>query len=728
MSILRVALDLPLPLLFDYRCLDASASASDIGMRVLVPFGNKQAIGVIFGIAEKSEIADDKLKPATQILREIPALTPEWLELAKFCSDYYHRPIGEVIFGGLPLTLRRPRSRPELIQPFAYRLSAGGRDALAQTQSRSKIKRAMLDALAASDCTEAVLVASRPGARKALAELADSGWIERYVVEPGQEPVHFVEKFLLGTEQRRALEHIEGAGCGYGVFLLHGITGSGKTEVYLHLIARALAAGRQTLVLVPEINLTPRLEQEFRERFPDATLVSLHSGLADGERTQHWLQAQSGAASIVLGTRLAVFAPLPQLGLIVVDEEQDASFKQQDGLRYSARDVAVFRARQADIPIVLGSATPSLETYAHALSGRYRLLPLPERAVAQARLPRVQTVDMRAYKLADGLAPPLIEALEERLARGEQSLVFLNRRGYAPVLMCPACYWVSGCKRCSTRMVLHLADKRLRCHHCGANEPVPRHCPACGNADIHPFGRGTQRLELTLAALFPQARILRIDRDSTRNKGSFARMLGDIQAGRADILVGTQILAKGHDFPQLTLVAVLNSDSALHSADYRAPERLFAQLVQVAGRAGRAELPGEVLIQTEYPRHPLYQALATHDYAGFARSLLAEREQAGFPPFVYEAVLRAEADKLEAVLEFLRAAALIAGPPPDGVTLYDPVPMTVTRLADKERAQLLAQAASRKALQAFLAAWCAKLRALPQRAVRWHLDVDPIDF
>jgi primosomal protein N' (replication factor Y) len=412
----------------------------------------------------------------------------------------------------------------------------------------------------------------------------------------------------------------------------------------------------------------------------------------------------------------------------VVDEEQDSSFKQQDGLRYSARDVAVFRARQAGIPIVLGSATPALETYARALSGRYRLLQLSQRAVPQAQLPLVRTVDMRKFKLEEGLAPPVVEALQERLARGEQSLVFLNRRGYAPVLMCPACDWVSGCKRCSTRMVLHLADKQLRCHHCGASTYVPRHCPSCGNADLHPFGRGTQRLEATLAARFPQARILRIDRDSTRNKGSFPRMLEEIHSGRADILVGTQILAKGHDFPNLTLVAVLNADSALYSADFRAPERLFAQLVQVAGRAGRAGLPGEVLIQTQYSRHPLYAALAQHDYAGYARTLLAEREQAGFPPYVFEAVLRADARELDTALGFLRDAAALAGPPPAGITLYDPVPMTVTRLAGRERAQLLAQSESRKALQTYLAAWSAKLYALPQRAVRWHLDVDPIEF
>jgi primosomal protein N' (replication factor Y) len=726
MSILRVAFDLPLPRLFDYSCDDATTA--DIGMRVLVPFGNKQSVGMIVSIAETSEIQGDKLKSAERILRETPALGRDWLELVQFCSGYYHRPLGEVIFGGLPVRLRRPGAGFGLKREAAYRLTASGRAQMAQLPARAKVKHALLLSLSRADCAEQTLLAQSASAKTALAELGAAGWIERYHLSPEAGAGRFIAEPALNPEQQQVLDQIVGAEPGFGVYLLHGITGSGKTEVYLHLIARALAAGRQTLVLVPEINLTPRLTQEFRERFPDTPLVSLHSGLADGERAQHWLQAQSGNAGIVLGTRLAVFAPLPKLGLIVVDEEQDASFKQQDGLRYSARDVAIFRARQAGVPIVLGSATPALETYANALSGRYRLLQLSKRAVPQAELPLVHSVDLRKHKLEDGLAPPVVTALAERLARGEQSLVFLNRRGYAPVLMCPACDWVSGCKRCSTRMVLHLADKQLRCHHCGANTPVPRHCPNCGNADIHPFGRGTQRLEETLAGRFPQARILRIDRDSTRNKGSFARMLDDIQGGRADILVGTQILAKGHDFPNLSLVAVLNADSALFSADYRASERLFSQLVQVAGRAGRAGIPGEVLIQTQYPRHPLYLALAQHDYAGFAQTLLAEREQAGFPPFVFEAVLRADAAALGTALEFLRDAVALAGPQPEGIVLYDPVPMTVTRLAERERAHLLVQSGSRRLLQEYLASWSAKLHALPQREVRWHLDVDPIEF
>lgn len=423
-----------------------------------------------------------------------------------------------------------------------------------------------------------------------------------------------------------------------------------------------------------------------------------------------------------------MFTPLANAGIVIVDEEQDASYKQQDGVRYSARDLAVFRGQQSAIPVVLGSATPSLESYAKALAGRYTLLSLPERAHGQARLPKVSLIDLDEYPDTDGLASPLVAAIAGRLARGEQSLIFLNRRGYAPVLACSACGWVSGCPRCSARLVVHLADGVLRCHHCGDVERIPRACPQCGNTDIQPFGRGTQRLEVALATRFPRARILRVDRDSTRTKCSWGNMRDSIRDGHTDILLGTQILAKGHDFPNVTLVGVLNSDAALHASDYRAGERLFAQLEQVSGRAGRAELPGEVMIQTRYVRHPLYQALARHDYSGFAKAMLAEREQAGFPPYVFEAVLRAEALSSESVLSFLARSRELASATQDQVMIFDPVPMSVARVANRERAQLLVQSYSRPALQAFLALWSKALNAVRAPGVRWHLDVDPIEF
>ncbi|MGH8691326.1 MAG: primosomal protein N' [Burkholderiales bacterium] len=514
---------------------------------------------------------------------------------------------------------------------------------------------------------------------------------------------------------------------GFNAYLLHGVTGSGKTEVYLDLIARVLERGMQALVLVPEISLTPQLEGRFREAFPETNLALMHSGLEDIARTGAWLAAARGEAGIVLGTRLAVLAPLPKLALVVVDEEHDASFKQQEGLRYSARDAAVYRAKLAGCPVVLGSATPALETWHNAAQGRYERLDLPERASPGARLPAVRTLDVRQEPPEQGFCKSLITAVADRLARREQSLIFINRRGYAPVLACEACGWTAGCERCSARLVLHATDRRLRCHHCGAEAPIPRACPTCGNVDLKPMGRGTQRVEETLAARFPGARIVRIDRDSARRRAELARTLEGIRRGEGDILVGTQLLAKGHDFPGLTLVGVLNADSALVSTDYRAPERLFAVLAQVAGRAGRRERPGEVLVQTRYPGHPLFAALARHDFAGFAEGQLEERRRAGFPPLVFEAALRAEAAKLDTALAFLKNAATLIRPPKD-VHVFDPVPHLLTRRAGLERAQLVMQSPSRQALQEFLGSMSKKLFETAPRQVRWHFDVDPIEF
>jgi len=508
---------------------------------------------------------------------------------------------------------------------------------------------------------------------------------------------------------------------------LHGVTGSGKTEVYLRLVEQALAAGRQALLLVPEINLTPQLEGRVRARFPEAGVVSLHSELAEAARERNWRAAFAGEASIILGTRLSIFTPLPRLGLIVIDEEHDPSFKQQDGMRYSARDVGVFRAHQLGIPILLGSATPSLESWANAQGGRYGLLTLNQRANPEATLPAVHIINTRKMVLKEGVSEPLIAAIKERLARGEQSLVFLNRRGYAPVLACPACGWIS---RCAANMVLHLADRRLRCHHCGCEHRVPKACPICGNQDIHPFGRGTQRLEVWLQEQFPEARILRVDRDSVKSRKQWEAMLELIHGGQADILVGTQMLAKGHDFPKLTLVGALGADAALYAADWRAPERLFAQLMQVAGRAGRAELKGEVLIQTEYPDHPLFAALADHDFPGFAAQQLKEREQAGFPPYAFQAVLRAEAPEMTDSIAFLNsAAALPLIGEHENVMIYDPVPMKLARLANLERGQLLAESCSRPALQNFLPRWREAIEGIKAPSkLRWHIEVDPLEF
>lgn len=659
MSILRIALDVPLSRLFDYRADDVSPA--DIGCRALVPFGHGQKVGLVLGVAEASEQPVEKLKPVEAVLRTMAPLPAEWIALCEFCARYYQHPLGQVIGFAMPPMLRRGKL-PRALKPKA--LDAG----------------------------------------------------------PPPAPPRLLE------EQAAAVAAIDGARR-FETFLLHGITGSGKTEVYLHAIAAVLARGGQALMLVPEIALTPQLEQRVSARFPNAAVVSAHSGVADAARARGFLAALDGRADIVLGTRLAVFMPLSRLGLIVVDEEHDSSFKQQEGLRYSARDVAVFRAKQLDIPIVLGSATPSLETFHHATSGRYRLLELSRRAVAES-LPAVRIVDTRKEKLQEGLSADLLAALGRRLELGEQSLIFLNRRGYAPVLACPACGWISRCRRCAANLVVHLADQRLRCHHCGLEAGIPKACPDCGNQDIHPFGRGTQRLESALSERFPDARVLRVDRDSASTPAKWQALLAAIHAGEADILVGTQMLAKGHDFPRLTLVGAVGADAALFAADFRAPERLFSQLMQVGGRSGRAALPGEVLIQTEHPGHPLYQALVAHDYVAFARAQLEDRRQAGFPPFAFQALLRAEAPAMAQSLAFLEqareAARDLAG---EAVSLYDPVPMRMARLMSLERAQLLVESAQRPALQSFLAAWNERLQALRTAgSLRWHLDVDPLEF
>ncbi|MBK1680267.1 primosomal protein N' [Rhodocyclus tenuis] len=690
MDLVRVALDVPLSRFFDYRLpVGESLSSDDIGRRVRVPFGSRSRIGIIVELPATTDASPEQLRPLEAILRDLPPLPADWFRLTRFCAAYYQAPLGEVMLSTLPKGLRRT-DPPKARTPKRKATPPAAETPPALTEGQ----RAVLDTIVDP-------AADKPASAAPASDFA--------------------------------------------AYLLHGVTGSGKTEVYLRLIERALAAGRQALLLVPEINLTPQLEARVAARFPQAGLVSLHSELTEAARTRAFRAAFLGEARIVLGTRLAVFTPLPDLGLIVVDEEHDASFKQQDGLRYSARDVAVFRAHERGVPIVLGSATPSLESWANANAvfnppgaksaearpgTRYTLLSLPARAVAGAVLPPLRCVDTRREKLQDGLSAALLAAIGERLARGEQSLVFLNRRGYAPVLSCTACGWVARCTRCTANLVLHLADRRLRCHHCGFEQRIPPACPSCGNQDILPFGRGTQRIEEVLSARFSEARIVRVDRDSAKSRKQWEALLERIHGGDADILVGTQMLAKGHDFPRLTLVGAIGADAALFAADWRAPERLFAQLLQVAGRAGRAGLPGEVLIQTEQPQHPLYQALARHDYPAFAAQQLAERAQAGFPPYAYQAMLRAEAPLMEEAIAFLSAARAwpeIASH--TAVMCYDPVPMRLARRANYERAQLLVESSSRRALQAFLTPWREFVAATRVSSrLRWHLEVDPLEF
>ncbi|MGE5525168.1 MAG: primosomal protein N' [Rhodospirillaceae bacterium] len=726
-KIISVGLDVPVQKLFDYR-IDG-ASHADIGCRVRVPFGRGERIGIVLDVRDRSDLPADKLKRATQLYREGPRLASEDIDLLRFTADYYQHALGAVVMSTLPAKLCRTDSSTRTTQTD-FVVTERGMSAVADMlPARAHAQRRLLAALQARQSIDrkAALAISR-NAISILRAFVAEGWVEERLLEESVPAACSARASSppLTAYQQQAVNAIGAALGRYSAFLLLGVTGSGKTEVYLHAIEVALAAGRQALLLVPEIALTPQLCETVSARFGKAALVTLHSGLNESERLRHWCAAQSGTARIVVGTRLAVFVPLPELGVVIVDEEHDSSFKQSDGLCYSARDVAVVRARQRGIPVVLGSATPALESYYNAQRERYRLLELPERI--NATPPRVHTIDTRGARMDEGLASPLIEALKERLARREQSLVFINRRGFAPVLMCHACGWLSGCERCSAQLVLHLRERKLRCHHCGHERGVPVHCPDCGNAELLPVGQGTQRIEEALGRIFPDARVLRIDRDSTRRKHAWADMREQIHAGAVDILVGTQILAKGHDFPRLTLVGVLNADGALYSADFRASERLFALLMQVAGRAGRADIRGDVLIQTEFPDHPLYAALATQDVKAYAAALLAEREQAEFPPFVYQALLRAEAPKLETALKFLNEAAQVGRRIAHAVTIYDPVPAPMTRLAGRERAHLLVQAASRQPLQAFLRSWRGELAAARGPRARWSLDVDPLEF
>ena len=723
MAIARVALDVPLDSLFDYRTGDLALLP---GQLVVVPFGRRRDVGVVVELAEHSEIADARLR---RIERSLPLdpLPQDLLALARFCSDYYHYPLGQTLLSALPSFIRRahyggPKSQWE------YALTRAGRKLHTDRfPPAATVKRRLLAALLASAAIgQAQARALSARAPALLQQWMEAGWVEKRPATLTV-PVSRAEQGPeLTGEQREAVDRISANFGTFSPWLLDGVTGSGKTEVYFRLIEAAVARRAQSLLMVPEINLTPQLEARFHQRFPGVSLVSLHSGLSDGERCERWLAAFAGDAQVVLGTRLSVFTPLPRLGLVIVDEEHDVSFKQQEGLRYSARDLAVFMARQRRVPIVLGSATPALESYHNARSGRFGHLHLSTRPAASP--PQIRMIETREARQTHGMSEPLLQAMRERLARGEQSLVFLNRRGFAPALLCGACGWAAQCSRCAARLVWHLRAARLRCHYCGHEERLPPACPDCGNQDLKGLGQGTQRLEQALAGIFPDARILRVDRDSTRHKRSWQAMRDNIHEQRVDIMVGTQMLAKGHDFPKLTLVAVVNPDSALFSADFRAAEKLFQQLMQVTGRAGRADLPGEALVQTQFPAHPLYQALRRQDYRAFADELLAERKRSGFPPFVYQALLRAEALSERAVTDFLAQAVRSAAAHDEAVTLYDPVPAAIARVAGHHRAQLLVQSSSRGALQNFLSTWVRALAQNKSGRVRWSIDVDPLEL
>ena len=735
-TILRLALPSPLRRLFDYLAPQGVPHAAlQPGVRLRVPFGRREVVGVLVEVVQHSEVPADKLKPALQLLDRTPPLPAPLFKLCLWTAQYYQHSLGDTLSWALPVLLRQ--GEPAEVRQERYWHATEGASADDPRLARAPRQREALRTLAQhhhgvphgllsklqlnKDSLDLLLEKGlvRVEVRRSTPLVRHGGWLAQ-------------PELPLNAEQRAAFNAVQSGMQGFGAFLLYGVTGSGKTEVYLQLIRHCLEAGKQALVLIPEINLGPQTVERFARRF-NARIALLHSGVNDRERLDAWLAARDGEADIVIGTRSALFTPLKNPGLIIVDEEHDASYKQQEGLRYHARDLALVRARQEHLPIVLGSATPSLESLHNAHAGRYALLKLTQRA-GGAQQPRFLRLDVKSLPLDAGISGPLQQAIRQTLEAGQQVLVFLNRRGFAPTLLCHDCGWISQCPRCDARMTLHQRHNELRCHHCGHVERPPRNCPQCNQVDLRPVGAGTERAEERLALLFPQFPVLRIDRDSTSRKGAMDKLFATINKGEPCILVGTQMLAKGHHFPRVTLVAILDADGGLFSADFRASERMAQLTVQVAGRAGRAEEPGKVIIQSHLADHPLLVQLTEQGYPAFAEQALSERRGAGLPPFAHLALLRGEAHKPGQAEAFLDDACtyaeqLCAELKLNGIELLGPVPAPMERRAGRFRAQLLLQCSSRAPLHKLLAHWLPVLEAMPAgRAVRWSLDVDPIDL
>ena len=691
------------------------------GTRVLVPFRNKTVVGIVW----ETDIAPDmdaaRILSIQTTFSDEPPLPENWRDLLSFTSRYYHYPTGQAVFAALPQGLKETRAVEMPQPPLFYALNEAGR---AQTPppARFNKKAALWSALLSGGMTMAALKQVNAQAAKLIEDWAEQGWIE---TTEAVRPVLRSSEFVLNADQQKASDEIQTTFGSFQPFLLYGITGSGKTEVYFDAMAKVLAQGRQVLFLLPEINLTPQLLKRVENRFADVPTAVLHSQMAAGRRTQDYLRAMLGQAKLVIGTRLAVFTPMDDVGLIVVDEEHDGSFKQDNELRYHARDLAVWRAKQSGCPVVLGSATPSLESWHKAQSGAYRLLQLTERAHAAAQLPQVDILNVGRLKLDNGFSPQALQLLKQNFEAGGMSLVYLNRRGFAPALFCGDCGHTFGCPNCSAKMVLHQRARQLRCHHCDHREPIPFKCPDCGNQDLTAVGHGTQRVEETLRAFLPKAAVVRVDRDSTAHKNDWADLYRRIADNEIDILVGTQMLAKGHDFARLNLVIVLNADGSLYSADFRAPERLFAELIQVSGRAGRADKPGKVLIQTQLPEHPVFAAVKAQDYAVFAENELNERQMFAMPPFGFQTAVRADAPRVADAMEFLNAAKETLAPLlPESVSQFGAAPMLMVRLAERERAQIFLESPSRQDLHRAVSLWVQVLQQNRDGKIRWSVDVD----
>jgi len=729
--ILKVAVNVPLSREFDYLA-PARGPVPAAGQRVSVPFGRRQQVGMVTGQAPASDVPAAKLKACTAVLDHDVLLSAADLWLIRFASDYYHHPVGEVVAAALPTLLRQGKPLRPSIEKLAATEPGASVDLPAlekRAPKQAQLLQALLDA--GDDGLEAELATDMlPHWRRAAKGLVEKGLI-RFFETPSDE---FVDESATGKvpgpelnrDQQNALSALR-SNDRYGVYLLDGVTGSGKTEVYLQRVDDVLRAGKQALLLVPEIGLTPQLVKRLRDRLGVEPAL-LHSGLSDSARLAAWRAARSGAAKLLVGTRSAVFTPLPQPGLIIVDEEHDPSFKQQDGLRYSARDLAIVRARQLDIPVILGSATPTLEVLQHCRNGAYQRIVLPTRA-GGARAPSMRLIDTVRTPATDGISEPLAESIRGHLADRGQVLIFLNRRGFAPTLICSGCGHIAGCERCDSRMTVHAARQQLRCHHCGASRPLAENCDECGET-FRPLGEGTERLEDSLLKRFPRAVISRIDSDSTQKKGAMTEALENATSGQADILVGTQMLSKGHHFPNLTLVGVVNADQGLFGTDFRSSERLAQAIIQVAGRAGRENRPGEVLIQTAYPANPFWEALIKGGYRQIAETALGEREITHWPPFTRLALLRSAAPRKADAHRFLQVARrYLASTPGDTLRVLGPVDAPMARKAGLYRAQLLLQSSDRSNLHRVLRELRPVFENDPAaRRVRWSIDVDPIEL
>ena len=737
MTILRLAMPTPLRRSFDYLP-PVDNSTVDIaklqpGCRVLAPFGPRKLVGVLLSIETESDIATNKLKAATAILDQQPSLAAPILQLCRWAANYYQHPIGDVLSNALPVLMRKSQPLPEQTDTY-WRLTTEGKGlpegALKRAPKQAKLLALLQQhrQLNGDDLTHHEL--SRSHVRSLIDKgLAESFQRQRQTAPTGKQTTE--QPLALNHQQQAALDAIN-IDDGFQCALLEGITGSGKTEVYLQLIEQCLQLGKQALVLIPEIGLTPQTLARFRRRF-NCPIAILHSALNDRERLIAWQNAQSGQAQIVIGTRSAVFTPMPQLGAIIIDEEHDSSFKQQDGFRYSARDIAIKRAFDQQCPIVLGSATPSLETLHNALTGRYRHLEMTTRATG-ASAPAFETIDIRNSAMQDGFSSPLITAIDQEVSAGNQVLVFINRRGFAPVMICHSCGFNAQCPQCDARLTVHFGRRQLRCHHCEGQWPLPSHCPDCNSHELDFRGSGTERSEQALQQLFIDTPVIRIDRDTTSRKNAMQALVDEVHRGEPCILVGTQMLAKGHHFPDVTLVAILDADGGLFCADFRGPEKMGQLLVQVAGRAGREAKPGRVLIQTHQPDHPLIQSLTQNSYQQYARQLLLEREQSGLPPFGYLTLLRAEHKQLETAEQLLadirrQSEAANVGDSDNTVQCFGPLPAPMTKKAGQYRAQLLLQATDRRALNRRLQAICHFADNHPfGKKVRWSIDVDPSDM